>query len=116
MEYGMNSTLKVHFLDIETSILDSIEFIFKQENKNDAKMKKYVVWNRNLVTDDVYTLDDDLTNFYIPFTKEDTFNFKPNKDFFIDARIHYIDTFDNPHVKVVGIPMLSGLFGEGDGN
>lgn len=115
MEYGMNSTLKVHFEDIDTSILESIEFIFKQFNKNDAEAIKYVVWNSSSESDDVYTIDDDLTNFYIPFTKEDTFKFLPGKKFYIDARIHYADTFDNPSVPVVAINMLPGLFGVGDG-
>ena len=114
MEYGMNSTLKIHFLDIETEILEEIEFIFKQENKNDAEAIKYVVWNAEIYSDDVYTIDDDLTNFYIPFTKEETFKFRPGKKFYVDARIHYVDTFDNPHVPVASIEMLPGLFGAGD--
>ena len=110
----MNSTLKVHFRDIDTSILESIEFIFKQDNRNDVEAQKYVVWNIGEESDDVFTIDDDLTNFYIPFTIEETFKFRPGKNFFIDARIHYMDTFDNPHVKVVPINMLPGLFGKGD--
>ena len=115
MEYGMNSTLRVQFTDINTEILESIEFIFKQVNKNDAEALKYVVWNRNSESDDVFIMDDDMTKFYIPFTKQDTFNFKPGKNFYIDARIHYQETFDNPHVPVVAINMRSGLFGRGDG-
>lgn len=114
MEYGMNSTLKVHFNDIDTTILESIEFIFKQKNSNEAEAIKYVVWSLNTDSDDVYIIDGDLTNFYIPFTKEETFDFIPGKKFYIDARIHYADTFDNPHVDVVAINMLPGLFGVGD--
>ena len=59
-------------------------------------------------------MDDDLTTFYIPFTKEETFQFRPGRKFYIDARIHYVDVFDNPHVPVVAIDMLPGLFGAGD--
>ena len=115
MEYGMNSTLKVHFEDIDTSILESIEFIFKQYNKNDAEAIKYVMWSLANDSEDAFIIDGDLTNFYIPFTKEETFKFIPGKKFFIDARIHYADTFDNPHVPVVAINMLPGLFGVVDG-
>ena len=115
MEYGMNGTLKIHFADLQTEILDRIEFIFKQENKNDAAAIKYVVWaNGEEDPNSVYTLNDDLENFYIPFTKEETFLFKPGKKFFADARIHYVDTFDNPHVPVVSIDMKPGLFGRSD--
>ena len=114
MEYGMNSTLKVHFKDLDTEFLESIEFIFKQDNKNEATAIKYVVWHNGSEADDVFIIDGDLTNYYIPFTKEETFKFKPGKRFFIDARIHYSDTFDNPHVAVEPIEMLSGLFGVGD--
>lgn len=114
MEYGMNQTLKVHLIDLQTDILDSIEFIFKQENKNEAIAKKYVVWENGSSSEEVYILDSDYEYFYIPFTKEDTFKFLPNKKFYIDARIHYVDTFDNPSVPVVGIMMSPGLFGKDD--
>lgn len=114
MEYGMNSTLKVHFKDLDTDGIESIEFIFKQENKNDAEAIKYVNWQNGVEVDEVFILDGDLTNYYIPFTKAETFKFKPGKKFYIDARIHYANTFDNPHVAVMPIDMLSGLFGVGD--
>lgn len=114
MEYGMNQTLKVHFTDLQTDILESIEFIFKQENKNEALAKKYVVWEKDFPSEEVYILDSDYENYYIPFTKEETFDFVPNKKFYIDARIHYADTFDNPSVPVVGIMMSPGLFGKDD--
>lgn len=114
MEYGMNQTLKVHLTDLQVNILESIEFIFKQENKNEAQAIKYVVWTNGTPSEDVYTLNDDLEYYYIPFTKEDTFKFLPGKKFYIDARIHYTGTFDNPSVPVVPIDMNRGLFGKGD--
>lgn len=114
MEYGMNTTLKIHMVDLHTDILDSIEFIFKQENKNSAKAIKYEVWTSGEESEKVYTLDDDLEYFYIPFTKEETFLFTPGKKFYADARVHYKDTFDNPKVPVVAIDMEPGLFGEAD--
>lgn len=114
MEYGMNTTLKIHMIDLHTDILESIEFIFKQENKNSAQAIKYVVWRRGQEDDSVYTIDDDMENFYIPFTIDDTFLFTPGKKFFVDARVHYMDTFDNPKVPVASIDMEPGLFGKGD--
>lgn len=114
MEYGMNATLKIHMIDLHTDILESIEFIFKQENKNEAPAIKYEVWVNGQESERVYILDDDLEYFYIPFTKEETFDFKPGKNFYVDARIHYTDTFDNPKVPVVPVMMDTGLFGKVD--
>lgn len=113
MEYGMNQTLQVHFTDLQVDALECIEFIFKQEKKNEAQAIKHVVWTPSGSGEDVYTIDDPST-FYIPFSREDTFKFLPNKKFYIDARIHYVDIFDNPSVPVVAIEMEPGLFGKGD--
>lgn len=114
MEYGMNATLKIHMVDLHTDILDKIEFIFKQENKNEAKAIKHEVWTLGSDSEKVYTIDDNLEYFYIPFTKEETFLFSPGKKFYADARVHYKDTFDNPTVPVVAINMGPGLFGKDD--
>lgn len=114
VEYGMNQTLKIHCTDLQTDKLESIEFIFKQENKNEAEAIKYVVWTNGQTSTDVYVLNDDLEYYYIPFSKEDTFKFTPGKKFYLDARIHYVGTFDNPSVPVVSIEMDRGLFGKGD--
>ena len=114
MEYGMNTTLKIHMVDLQTDILESIEFIFKQDNKNDAEAIKYLVWRADQQSEDVYILNNDKEYFYIPFSIEDTFKFKPGKKFYVDARIHYRDTFDNPKVPVVAINMDTGLFGKDD--
>lgn len=115
MEYGMNSTLRVNFKNgIQTDILESIEFLFKQKNKNDAEAIKAVVWKKGEETDDVYTLEGDLSKFYIRFPKEDTFKFEPKKNFYLDLRVHYEGTFDNPQIDVVPIFMKPGLFGKGD--
>lgn len=115
MEYGMNQTLKVHLIDLQVDILESIEFIFKLEKKNEAEAIKYVVWEKDKEKDEVYTIDDDLEYYYIPFSKEETFDFPPGRKFYIDARIHYKDVFDNPTVPVAAINMDSGLFGKDDG-
>lgn len=115
MEYGMNSTLKVSFTDIDTSLVEMIEFVFKQANKNEASAIKHVTWRKDHEVDtEVYTIDDDYSKFYIPFTKEETFKFEPKKKFYLDARVHYTDTFDNPKVPVVSIMMDDGLFGKED--
>ena len=42
MEYGMNSTLKVSFKHMDTDLVEAIEFVFKQVNKNEALAIKYV--------------------------------------------------------------------------
>lgn len=114
MEKGMHTTLRVSVTGADTTRLSSIEFIFKQKPKNDADMLKYVVWENGVEKEDVYILNDDLTTFYIPFTPEDTYAFKADAPFYIDARIHYTDSLDNPPVNLASINMTSGLFGEGD--
>ena len=115
MEYGMNTTLKIEFDGLKESLLEKIEFMFKQENKNNADPIKRVTWRAGVRSDDVYTLDNSLSCFYVPFLKEDTFKCKPGRTFYADARIHYTDTRDNPQVKVVPIRMGPGLFGSEDG-
>lgn len=114
MEYGMNSTLKITLKDLNAEIVESIEFVFKQISKHDAPAIKHATWRRGTKTEDVYTIDDDYVHYYIPFSKDDTFLFEPGKKFFMDARIHYADTFDNPEVPVVSIMMDTGLFGKED--
>lgn len=108
---GTNFPLAVTFEDERFSDITTIEFIFKQTRRGEAI--KTALWSRNGESRDA-ALAPDTTTVNVYFTQEDTFRFVQDSDFYMDTRIYYADTSENPYTPILKLRMDPTLF-EPDG-
>lgn len=105
MKRGTTPTLKVK-INIDISQFSSVEFLFKQtiteEDISTSILKVYP-------TTQGLTYENGI--FYIPFTEQETYNFIPNKSFYLDTRPITL-TGSILATEIVEIPMNPTLFGE----
>ena len=111
LKAGTNFPLAVKFEDDHFSDIAEIEFIFKQTRRGEAI--KTALWSRDGESHDA-ALAPDTTIVNVYFTQEDTFRFVQDSDFYMDTRIHYADTNENPHTPILKLRMDPTLF-EPDG-
>lgn len=111
---GFRATLPIKIVNFDINDADSIEFMFKQKQKDTADVLKTALWVNGAETEDVYTVTGEDNVIYVRFTQEDTYNFKRGAPFYVDTRINVHGAYDNPLTPIVSTDMNLTLFGEGE--
>lgn len=108
---GTRFSLPVIIEDDNFSHISAIEFLFTQTENGDTIKTAY--WSRNGVSRDCgYNA---LTNeFTVDFSVADTYLFTQGRPFFLDTRIHYDNSDDNPYTRIISMTMDKTLFKEGE--
>lgn len=106
---GTNFHLAVQVVGTSLTNVDSIEILFKQNDLDTAKALKTSLWKSDGSGDaqSVPGVEDTIS---IPWTREETYRFKRGSDFYMDARIHYAVSGDEPEVPIVKLNMNPSLF------
>ena len=111
---GTSFSLPVIINDENFDLISEIEFMFKQEeDDDDGAALKTALWSR-------YDESRDCTKktgenlIYIKFRREDTYLFEQNENFYMDTRIHYSGTDENPYTNIVRFRMGNTLFESGE--
>lgn len=112
-----NFDMPIEVENLDFSLVDSIEFIFKQHDIETAPILKQALYlssgtgSAKLIVTDTDPVKHIIM---IHWTKEETHLFKPGEKFYIDARIHLKDTENNPPVPIVGVNMCPSLFAKNE--
>jgi hypothetical protein len=108
---GTSFVLPVTIEDNGFNSISAIEFLFKQ-NKNGATIKT-AYWSANGESRDAVKQAGENT-ILISFSREDTYLFRQEAQFYMDTRIHYDGSDNNPFTKIVTLTMRETLFSEGE--
>lgn len=108
---GTNFVLPVEIEDENFSQITAIEFLFKQTENGDTLKTAY--WSRSGGSRDA-SLKSGENTILVKFTREDTYLFKQDEMFYMDTRIHYYGTSDNPYTPIVRMRMNRTLFADGE--
>jgi len=102
------NVLSVSF-DTDLDQIEQIEFVFTQDNKENAPTLKSALWvNGGDNTSAVRVEGENVIE--IPWSIEDTFKFKREKKFFMDTRIAVIGDDYNPITPIIELFMCPSLF------
>lgn len=111
---GMTFSLPVEIDDEDFENIAGIEFIFKQEADDDeANALKTAYWSKDGLSRNCAKVDGQQT-ILVRFSRADTYLFEQGEDFFMDTRIHYEDTDENPFTNIVRLRMENSLFEQGE--
>jgi len=111
---GTSFSLPIIIDDDNFELISEIEFMFKQEeDDDDGAALKTALWSRDGESRDC-TKKADENLIYIKFRREDTYLFEQGEDFFMDTRIHYAGTDENPYTNIVRFRMNNTLFESGE--
>lgn len=108
---GTNLSLPLDIIDDKFNLINAIEFLFKQTENGETLKTAY--WSRNGESRDAVLIDGTQT-IAIRFTREDTYLFQQDEIFYLDTRIHYDDTDENPYTPILQLRMNPTLFAEGE--
>ena len=108
---GTNFVLPVEIEDSNFNSISAIEFLFKQTMTGEALKTAY--WSANGQSRDASQKPGERT-ILVSFSREDSYKFAQNKVFFMDTRIHYEGSVENPFTKVISLNMSETLFAEGE--
>lgn len=106
---GTNLSLPLEIIDSKFELIEAIEFLFKQTE--DGETLKTAYWSRDGESRDAVLIDGTQT-ISVRFRREDTYLFQQNENFFIDTRIHYMNTDENPYTPILQLRMNQTLFAE----
>lgn len=108
---GTRFMLPVQIEDDAFASISAIEFLFKQ-NKN-GKTLKTAYWSAEGTSRDAQKKSGE-NMILVSFSRADTYLFRQNVPFYMDTRIHYSDSDDNPPTKVITLMMNETLFADGE--
>jgi len=108
---GTNLSLPLEIVDKNFAMIEAIEFLFKQTENGDTLKTAY--WSRDGESRDAVLITG-TQKVTVRFSREDTYLFRQNENFFIDTRIHYDDTDENPYTPILQLRMNPTLFAEGE--
>ena len=103
--------LPVEIQDSKFGLIESIEFLFKQTE--DGETVKTAHWVRYGESTDAEQRGNENV-ILILFSRDDTYLFRQNEMFFMDTRIHYVGTEENPYTPIVQLRMNRTLFAQGE--
>lgn len=106
---GTNLSLPLEIVDKKFELIEAIEFLFKQTEEGETLKTAY--WSRDGESRDAVLIDGTQT-ISVRFRREDTYLFQQNENFFIDTRIHYTNTDENPYTPILQLRMNQTLFAE----
>lgn len=110
MKQGLNFLLPVKF-GVDLSTVSSIEFQFKQTKEYVSEPLKESIYSSDGDGDaTIGQLEDGTEVILVPWTQDDTYKFKPGKEFFMDTRITLQDSDYNPSTPIVRLIMEPTLF------
>ena len=104
---GTNSYLHVGIESNNFSDISAIEFLFKQNKNGDTLKTAY--WSAEGASRDAQKKSGE-NAILVSFSRADTYLFRQNAPFYMDTRIHYNDSEDNPPTKVITLTMNETLF------
>ena len=108
---GTNLSLPLDIIDDKFNSISAIEFLFKQTENGETLKTAY--WSRDGESRDAMLITG-TQKVTVRFSREDTYLFRQNENFFIDTRIHYDDTDENPYTPILQLRMNPTLFAEGE--
>ena len=108
---GTYFTLPVIIEDDNFAMISAVEFVFTQSENGDTLKSAY--WSRDGENKDARQ-DGTSNTILITFTRDDSYLFKQNAVFYMDTRIHYYDSPDNPFTKIIYLTMNKTLFKSGE--
>lgn len=108
---GTNLSLPLEIVDNKFNLVEAVEFLFKQTEGGETLKTAY--WSRDGESRDA-TLIAGTQTISVKFTREDTYLFRQNENFYIDTRIHYTDSDENPYTPILQLRMNPTLFAEGE--
>ena len=108
---GTNLSLPLEIVDNKFAMIEAIEFLFKQTESGETLKTAY--WSRDGESRDAVLIDG-TQKIAVRFSREDTYLFQQDETFFIDTRIHYTDTDENPYTPILRLRMNMTLFSEGE--
>lgn len=107
---GTNFVLPVIIEDPDFSRISAIEFIFTQTENGDTLKSAY--WSRDGESRSCSKTG--ANTILVQWTMADTYLFKQGGQFYMDTRIHYQNSEDNPYTKYIALTMNKTLFKEGE--
>ena len=110
IKQGTNMVLPVRIDDRDFENITGIEFIFKQEPHCHGAIKT-AYWSADGISRDAQRKSGERV-ILVRFSRSDTYRFKPNALFYMDTRIHYNESEDNPYTPVIAMRMTESLFEE----
>jgi len=108
---GTTFPLPVEIDDENFANISAIEFLFKQNKRGQTLKTAY--WSSDGQCRDA-ELKDGTQTIMISFSRDDSYLFRQGSTFFMDTRIHYGDTNDNPFTKIISLTMNETLFAPGE--
>lgn len=109
---GTRFKLPVTFEDVNFAYIRAIEFMFKQNETGDPVKTAY--WSRDGESRDAEAVAGEDNMILVSFSREDSYLFTQNEMFFIDTRIYYDGTDENPYTPIVRVRMNNTLFQSGE--
>lgn len=113
IKQGTRLGLSVLFEGDDEFTLDDIsqvEFVFKQRRSANADVIKSSVWKSDGTGD--CTRVENTNTIVVPFSRDETYAFKPDEIFYMDTRMSRSDSLDNLLTEVIEITMSATLFEE----
>lgn len=108
---GTNFVLPITFEDANFGDISVIEFLFKQDKNGDTLKTAY--WSADGSSRDAQRKEGE-NIILINFSRDDSYLFRQNAQFFMDTRIHYNESPTNPYTRIVPIMMNETLFRKGE--
>ena len=111
MKQGITFTMPITIEGLDLALVESIEFIFKVRNIKTLPSFKTAYYSAAGESGDVIFSDN---VFYIPWTREETYNVVGGSNFYLDTRIRLVDSDENPETNIVELTMHPTLFNVGE--
>lgn len=114
IKLGTNSTMPVQFTfpdGLSEVDVEKIEFIFKQDKQDGSPILKSALYEPANPDANVDLRDG---AFLIHWTRDETYLFSEGQSFFMDTRVWFYGSQDNPPTPIVGLKMDPSLFEKED--
>ena len=108
---GTNFILPVTIDDPNFANISSIEFLFKQTENGETIKSAY--WSKDGTSRDASQKGSENV-ILVSFPIEDSYLFQQDEMFFLDTRIHYDGSEQNPYTPIIRLRMRSTLFAIGE--
>lgn len=108
---GTCFNLPVEIQDSNFENIEAVEFMLKQSENGDPVKTAY--WSKNGESRDAERISGENV-ILINFSRDDSYLFRQNDMFFLDTRIHYINSDTNPYTPIVRVRLRNTLFKSGE--
>lgn len=108
---GTHFSLPVIIEDDNFDHISSVEFLFTQTENGETIKTAY--WSKYGICRDC-GYDSTTKTFTVVFTLADSYLFTQGRTFFMDTRVHYDNSDDNPYTRIITLTMDKTLFKDGE--